>query len=289
MNQIPYWLSLVSALMAALAGIVYGRRLHARGFSIAARIRVRDCPLLPVAMLLFVALHVATATLLQNPQIGWHLPVMMEYHLTAGMSVLKVAFVTFAMAAVTAAGFAERHASRGMLLFATVIAVLIVDGLAHHSARPNLEPIRDHRKDGVILQSTSSTCAAAAGANIATFLGVPVSEARMVALMHTTWAGTSPAQAIYGFRALGLAARKVEVEDLALEHVEAPAILLVNVGAEPDAHAVAYMGRSEAGFEIWDPGGGKVIWDAEMVRTRWHGRAIEVSRQGTAEAPDGVE
>lgn len=289
MNQISLWLSLLSALTAAVAGVAYGRRLHARGFSIVARLRVRDCPLIPVAMLLFVALHVATATLLQNPQIGWHLPLVLEYHLTAGMWLLKVVFITFAMAAVTAAGFRERHAWRRTLFIGTVAAVLIVDGLARYSARPNLDPIEDRRKDGVILQSTASTCAAAAGANIATSLGVPVSEARMVELMHTTWAGTSPAQAIYGFRALGLHARKVEVEDLALERVQAPAILLVNVGIELDAHAVAYMGRSDGGFEIWDPGGGKTIWNAEMVKSRWHGRAIEVSREGPEGAPDGVE
>jgi len=276
-NQLPIWLSVLSALLAAGAGFLYGRRLHGRAFSIAARIRVRDCPLLPVAMLLFVGLHVATATLLQYPSIGWHLPVPIEYYLTASMTALKIGFVAFAMMAVTVAGFLERHPSRVLLLIASVAAVVTVDGLARRAARPNLEPLQARESEGVILQSTSSTCAAAAGATIATSLGIPASEERMVELMNTTWAGTSPAQIIYGLRAVGLAAKKVEIDGRDLNEVSPPAILLVNFGDQRDGHAVAYMGPNGDQFNIWDPGPGRSLWTREVVESRWEGRAIEVS------------
>ena len=82
-------------------------------------------------------------------------------------------------------------------------------------------------------------------------------QARMVELLYTTGAGTSPAQMVYGFRALGLEATKVQHADRDLAKVNPPAILLVDVGDEPDAHVVAYMGRKGDLFEIWYPGSGR--------------------------------
>lgn len=276
MNEIPIWLSLLAVVIASLLGFVYGKRLHVRGFDIAARIRVSDCPLIPVALLLFVAVHVVTSTVLGKPQIGWPLPVFVEYHLTAALWVLKVAFVTFGMSSVTVAGFLQGHSSRWTLLIFSIAAIVTVETLARQSARPNLGMIEAREADGVILQTNPSTCAAASAANIARHFGIDATEARMVDLLHTTWAGTSPAQIIYGFRALGLEARKVQYLDRDLAKVNPPAVLLVDVGEEPDAHAVAYMARKGDLFEIWDPNGGRRDVPLGTIQQRWRGRAIEV-------------
>ena len=276
MNEVPLWLSVLAVGAASLLGFLYGKRLHARGFDIAARISVSDCPLIPVALLLFVVVHVGTSTLLGNPRIGWPLPVFIEYHLTGALWVLKVAFVTFGMSSVTVAGFLQGHGSRWTLLIFSIAAIVTVEGLARYSARPNLEEMTVRESDGVVLQSNSSTCAAAACANIARHFGFDANEARMVALLHTTGAGTSPAQMVYGFRALGLEATKVQHADRDLAKVNPPAILLVDVGDEPDAHAVAYMGRKGDLFEIWDPGSGRGEVPLGTIQQRWRGRAIEV-------------
>lgn len=278
MNEIPLWLSAVAAVAAGLLSVVYGKRLHARGFSISARIRVADCPLIPAAMLLFVALHVVTSTLLGNPQFGWPLPVFIEYYLAAAMWSLKISFVAFGMGSVAAAGFLEKHPSRVSLIVLTVLAVITVEGLARYSARPHLGEILARESEGVILQTNPSTCAAASAANIARRFGIDATESSMAGLLHTTWAGTSPAQIVYGLRRLGLEAKKVQQPDRDLSRVTPPAILLVDVGNEPDAHAVAYMGRVGDLFEIWDPGSGRSVVPLGTIQQRWRGRAIEVSR-----------
>lgn len=276
MNEIPIWLSVLVVAAASLLGLLYGKRLHAQGFNISARISVKESPLIPIALLLFVAVHVATSTLLGNPQIGWPLPVFVEYYLTATMWLLKLAFVTFGMGAVTVAGFLQRHASRWTLLALSVGAVATVEILARHSARPRLGEIEARESNGAILQTNPSTCAAASAANIARYFGLAASEAEMVKMLHTTWAGTSPAQIVYGFRALGLEARKVQYPDRDLAKVVPPAVLLVDVGTEPDAHAVAYMGRIGELFEIWDPSSGRSTVPLSTIQERWRGRAIEV-------------
>lgn len=278
MNELPLWLSAIAVAMASLLGYAYGKRLHARGFDIAARIRVADCPFIPIALLLFVAVHVGTSTVLGNPQIGWPLPVFVEYHLTTTLWMLKVAFVTFGMISVTVAGFLQGHRSRWALLVFSIAAIVTVESLARHSARPNLGVIEARESDGVILQTNPSTCAAAAVANIARHYGIDATEATMVELLHTTWAGTSPAQMVYGFRALGLAARKVQYLDRDLAKVNPPAVLLVDVNVEPDAHAIVYMARKGDLFEIWDPNGGRRDVPLGTIQQRWRGRAIEVSQ-----------
>lgn len=280
MNEIPLWLSVVAALVAGFLSFLYGKRLNARGFSVSARIRISDCPLIPIAMLLFVALHVITSALLGNPQTVWPLPVFLEYYLTPALWLLKVGFVAFGMGSVATAGFLEMHPSRVSLLVLCLLAVATVEGLARYSARPNLGKLEARESEGVILQSNASTCAAASAANIARHFGIPASEASMVELMHTTWAGTSPAQIIYGLRHLGLDAQKVQSPDRDLSRVAPPAVLLVDVGEEPDAHAVAYMGRVGDRFEIWDPGSGRSEDTLAAIQQRWRGRAIEVSHPG---------
>lgn len=278
MNEIPIWLSLLAVASASMLGFAYGKRLHARGFDIAARIRFSDCPLIPVALLLFVLLHVVTSTVLGNPQIAWPLPVFLEYHLTAALWVLKVAFVAFGMSSVTVAGFLQGHSSRWALLVFSTAAILTVEGLARYSTQPNLGVIEAREAEGVVLQTNPSTCAAASVANIARHFGIEATEARMVELLHTTWAGTSPAQIVYGFRAMGLEARKVQHEHRDLAKVNPPAVLLVDVGEEPDAHAIAFIARKGDRFEIWDPIGGRSDLPLDTIQQRWRGRAIEVRK-----------
>lgn len=278
MLELPYSIAILVALLAALCGVRYGSILHARGFRLTGQVRVRDCPLIPVCLLLFVALHVATGTITADPTIGWALPVALEYYLTGIMWVLKSAFAAFGLSAVVAVGFFQRSRLwRPLALFA-IAALLFMDGLTRLAVQPFVGEVRHTVRDGVILQTTPSTCAAASAANIAGRFGMAATEADMVRHLNTTWAGTSPAQLVFGFRSLGLQAQKVYIPERDLRQVKAPAILLVEMGGEPDAHAVAYMGSLGDRFEIWDPNGGRKFVSGADAAVFWQGRAIEVYR-----------
>ncbi len=88
--------------------------------------------------------------------------------------------------------------------------------------------------------------------------------------------GPTPAQMLYGIRALGLGARKTESPAHRLGDVSPPAVLLVRLGPEPDAHAVAYLGRDGDTYRIVDPVSGLQVHTQESFENRWDGRAIEV-------------
>jgi predicted double-glycine peptidase len=284
MNEIPYWLSLLAALAAINIGYRYGQRLHRHGFDLSAKISVNECPLIPAALLLFVLLQVCASTLLRDPRLGWALPVTIEYHLTPAFWLLKVAFVAFAMSAIATVSLLQRHVLRWGIVVFTLVVVVAVEGLNRWAALPHLGEIASGMRDGVIIQTNESTCAAAASANIARQFGIEATEADMVELLHTTWAGTSPAQIVYGFRRLGLEATKVYHADADLAKVTAPAILLIDAGGEPDAHAVAYMGRVGTLFDVWDPAHGRLALPLEAVHQRWRGRAIEVRQKAPTQA-----
>ena len=267
MLELPIILSMVTAVVAATLGMRYGRTLHNRGVALTGHLRVRDLPLIPVSLLIVVAVHILTATLTGTPRFGWALPIFFEYYLIPVLWVMKLFFAAFAMAAIVMVGWIQQHKYRlGLLLF-SMIAIMVIDTLTRRSVQPNLGAVEDKRLNGVILQTNPSTCAAASAANIARRFGMDLTEADMVKRLNTTWAGTSPAQIVYGFRSLGLEARKVAIADCNLDRVQPP---------EPDAHAVAYMAKRSEGYEIWDPNSGKLLLNDTQIRLRWQGRGVEV-------------
>jgi hypothetical protein len=274
--ELHYGLSILTILIAAVLGIVYGGTLYRRGFELTGHVSVRDCPLIPVGLILMVVAHVVTSTVTGRPQLGWALPVPVEYYLSPLLWAAKLFFAAFSMAAIASVGFRQRYPMRVPLALFCVVVLVAIDGLARRAAQPNLAEIRHKEKGGVILQTNGSTCAAATAANIARIYDIDGTEAEMVERLHTSWAGMSPAQLVYGFRALGLSARKVSRINRDLDGVNPPAVLLVAILDEPDAHAVADVGREGDSFVIWNPNGGAQLWDAEKVISRWGGRAIEV-------------
>ena len=279
MITLPIVISFLVVLSAGTLGAGYGRSLFVRGFRLAGTVRVRDCPLIPICLLLLVTVQILTSTVTGDPRIGWALPLFLEYYLTPVLWVLKLFFSAFALAAIAMVGFLERHRIRFPLIVFSVVIVVIIDILIRVSAQPNLGDLSDRERNGIVFQSNPSTCAAATAANIARSFGIDVNEADMIARLHTTWVGTSPAQLVYGFRSLGLEARKVFHRDRDLSKVNPPAVLLVEAGGEPDAHAVAYMRRAGHEFEILDPSGGLRVVSGEKIGALWGGRAIEVRRQ----------
>ena len=283
MTQLPWYLGLVVAGLAALLGRAYGQRLHARGITLSNQLNIRDVPLLPLALLAFVGTIVLYNLTMNNPHWSWYIPVALEYISQPAMWAMELFFVLFSMIAITTLAWHTRKPlGIGLLLFALFVGATVEGLLRHHSA-PRLGDMHHRVSDGMIRQTTGSTCAAASCANIATYYGIEKTEADMAALLGTTWNGTSPSQMVYGLRSLGIDARKVTIAPDQIASIQVPAVLLIQFGDKPDGHAVAYMGMDDGLAEIWDPQGGIQFKAPQELAEQWLGHAIENQRSPSLE------
>lgn len=279
MLTLPPVVSLLTVLLMIPGALWYGRHLYRRGITFTRKTSVREMPLIPVLVLLYIACVVAGNLIIAHPQWGWYMPLAVEYYTLPALWVFRIIFLAFALFTGVALAWLSRR-PLGVTLACVTLAILVLsDGLSRYVSQPFLGDFRRSVKDGVILQSTASTCAAASCANIATQLGLPKTEEEMAAQLHTTWNGTFPAQMVYGMRALGFEATKKNVPDCDIRKVTPPAVLLVAVGGEFDSHAVAFMGMVEGNAEIWDPVGGKRNDKPEDLAERWGGHAIEIGKR----------
>lgn len=276
METLPVPAALLCILVAAWLGRRYGKRLYARGFTLTGHIRLRECPLIPVAILAFIGVYAGLDFIVSKPQITWNVPTPVMYYLIPSLWAAKVLLVTFVCSAVATVPLLQKTRTRhAMLLIATTI-VVTVEVLARVTHQPHLPELKVRERDGVILQSSAVTCAAAAGANAARALGVELTEAEVAKAMGTTWAGTAPSQVIYGMRRLGFEARKVNIRTRDIREVSPPAILLVEFGTEADGHAVALMGFDGDAAIIFNPNSGRQVHTPESLKQIWDGRAIEI-------------
>lgn len=279
MLALPYGLAACTVAVAAAFGIAYARRLHRRGVTLHEELRTRDYPLIPLTVLVFIAVLAAAHLATTQPEWMWRMPLLLDYYYRPLFWALKLAFAAFPLSAGTYLAFSNRNRARVAVLLFSVAAVAAMESQMRIMHRPYLGEIKDARTpEGIIIQSHGSTCAAATCANIARRFGRDFNEADMIRLLNTSWEGTSPGQIVYGLRAMGLDAQKVTSPTRNLADITPPAVVLVDVGGEPDAHAVAYVARDGDRFEIWNPQSGRVMMTAEQLREQWRGHAIEVRR-----------
>ena len=160
-------------------------------------------------------------------------------------------------------------------------AAVVLGGLAFSIAgwrlNTGIADSLEHRTtaDGVVLQSTGSSCAAATLSNVASQYGIELSERSAARALGTTALGTSPGQMRYALHHLGIEYRCLNERYSGISQIQPPAMLFVDhpaVGSE--GHVVAYFGRSGSDYEIWDPLVGKTFWSEEKVREVWHGNGI---------------
>jgi len=107
-----------------------------------------------------------------------------------------------------------------------------------------------------------------------------LTEESAARLLGTTTAGTSRGQMRFALHQLGIPFEERNDPRLTPAELPAPALLMVDhpaVGRE--GHMVMYAGRSEGGYEIWDPLTGRVEWSEREARSRWHGRAFSCPRE----------
>ena len=279
MELFPPAISLALAALAIWTGLRQGERLRARGFTPRQQLHWRDLPGAS-ALIPLVILVVPPLLLLRNyPQWYWYFP--LEVQLRASGIIWTLVLCSFFHIAGIIGGLV-RPRGRFQALSATFALLILASG-AEYGVRlspflqpPKLGPARV--SDGVILQTTDSTCAAASLANVATHLDMPHTEADMAALMGTTAFGTDIAQVYGGLRRLGLRGNAVLVQDRDYHALHSPAILFVDYGNEPLGHAICYMGEKDGRAEIWNPQGGKSFQTQQQLAGSWRGHAMEVLR-----------
>lgn len=177
----------------------------------------------------------------------------------------------------TALAFARRHRQRWLL----TIAVLLLHLTIGVSAFRYLAPIAPSlgpglTRDGVVLQTTGSTCGAATLANVARRFGISLDERAAAELLLTSRAGTSRGAIRYALEELGMPFRTLRPGPTpSLARLPPPAILFVDHPAlGRESHVVAFMGGEEGRYEIWDPLVGKAEWDESTASAMWHGNGI---------------
>lgn len=157
---------------------------------------------------------------------------------------------------------------------------------------------RDYWKNGVCLQTSQSSCSAAAAATLLTAHGIPASETEMARLCFTRSAKGTTWLGLYRGLKLKTAGTEWDVEVLQWNLAELQAgsqdasIISVrldphpgidprfeqNWGWEPGVqHAVVLFGFHPDGrIEMGDPSVGREFWNEHSLRELWHGDCMRL-------------
>ncbi len=275
MGPSPIYVDILLALFVAGLGAAYAHRLFRKGVRLNAPDAPRQAKGLVVAGLGFIFGNAVFLPLKEFPSVAWYLPILIEYYLTPLGWSIELSLMTFAIAGISMLSFLEHHRARWILIGMSLVFFICAESLFQNYARDVVPDMGNQRvsPDGLLLQTTGSTCAPTACANVARFFGKEIGEKEMAELLGTKEHGTSPAQIIHGMRKLGFACKKRHIRNNDLAQLHAPAILLVNWSNEVDGHVVVYNGMKDGKAEIWDPVSGKNKMDVDFLRAcfkRYH-------------------
>jgi hypothetical protein len=212
---------------------------------------VHQAPHLWIVAPLPLLLLFAHAFLHNRTDLQWRLPFWLQYYYATLSWALVTGTISYLFSLAATVHHLNRHPQRRQLLAAGVLLILAIQVYAFQIILPDPPEIRDEivSPDGIILQSTPSTCVPASAANVARLLGLNVTERQMAGLCGTDVDGTSPAELVMAMRALGLRERKVIVNDVGPEALDPPAVIFLR----GDTHATAFVRRRQGIAEVWDP------------------------------------
>ncbi len=278
MLALPVWINVAVVIGSALAGVWDGRRLRRRNPGITVERVLGRAPYLYALAVTLAVMVGAHLVLDMRPDLSWHLPEWLQLYYTAIAWGTILAAFSFLFSLGLWFAFIDRHAERFKLAVASVLLLVAVHVAQWQFTRPIAGQLFEKiSADGIILQSSDASCAAASGANIAHELGVETTERAMAERFGTTAMGTSAAQVIHGFAAIDITCVRREIDACGLNELAAPAMLFVDhpvIG--PESHAL-FM-RARAGErEVWDPLGGRI--SLESLCSRWRGRALACRRR----------
>ncbi len=266
------------SVAATLAGGGIGRRLAARGITAENALKGRQVG----AYLVLLAAGGATALLYYAPKIPG-LPSTPILYAEAAVWPMVQGFAAMALGFLIGlewSGRGERKRLVTMVGGAAVLALAV--GFLFYRSLPLERALGAPRSvDGVVMQTTSYTCAPAAIATIVRVLrgDTTVTERTVVALAGTSRGGTTALAEIRAMRRLGLAprfARRLSPESLvaagryALLHVNEPVV------ATTVRHAVALLAVDARNrtITIGNPLYGRQVKPWSELRDYWMGEAV---------------
>jgi len=276
-------LIVLSGAVAAL-GAIAGRRLAARGITAENALKGRQVG----AYLVLVAAGGATALLYYAPKIPG-LPATPVLYAEAAVWPVVQAFAALALGFLIGLEWSGRRDRRRLVTMVAGAAVLaLAVGFLFYRSLPLERSLGAPRSvDGVVMQTTSYTCAPAAIATIVRALrgDTTVTESTVVALAGTSRSGTTALAEIRAMRRLGLAprfARSLAPESLAaagryaLLHVNEPVVTTTV------RHAVALLAVDTRNrtITIGNPLYGRQVKPWSALRDYWLGEAVFVDAAG---------
>lgn len=277
MVAVPIGINICILMLSISLGYIEGRRLVARLPELTLQTLLSQVRYLKIGLPLFMIALVAIQGTLFQPSVAWQLPLAIAYSQTAiAWAILQLVLTWVFSTVVTIAYLTHAPSRLGYIMMGTLV-VIIIQSIQWGLTRP-VAPHLTHvvTPDGVILQSSGESCAAATGANIVNALGLSATEPDMARLFGTARGqGTSAAQVIRDMRQLGIVTEKHSLAHGSPQGLPAPAMLFVDhpdVG--PEAHAVAFMGMSQGQAEIWDPLVGQLFLSPASLQAIWPGRAL---------------
>ncbi|HUW59546.1 MAG TPA: cysteine peptidase family C39 domain-containing protein [Candidatus Bathyarchaeia archaeon] len=282
MKPLPVPFDVVVMVVSTVLGALYGRRLYKRGLRLSLKTDARQARLLTIVCPSAICVCFAFMFAENYPRIFWYLPPSVDYH---GIRVAWAVILLTVGLMFGAVGYLAGKQSR-RAVWAVLVGCAVVFGVGEWAIQnsifftmPEMQSSRID-ENGVVRQTSGSTCAAAACANVARAYGVKKTEREMVDLLGSTDNGTSTGQIIYGMRRLGFECRKRRIIDGDFTTLNAPALLFVTFGNLPLGHAVSYMGCKDGKAEIWNPQSGKQFLTREQLSQIWLGHAVEVRKAG---------
>jgi hypothetical protein len=212
---------------------------------------------------------------ISNQNLLWKTPVEIEIRIpTALWTLILFPMSYFGTIAVVVAHRCQD--SRKKSLLTAIPVLLIAFGSIHWSRQRTIADELTHVTDpnGIILQSSGVSCAAASAANILNQFGMKKTEAELATILGTTATGTSSGQVIAGLRRIKIGCRRASFDSP--EEIPFPAMLFVDDPvAGPESHAVALVSRTTGGVcEVWDPLDGRHEMTPEKLRKIWHGKTL---------------
>ena len=267
----------VLQVVAILLGAVFAVRSVRGRSDVTLETAHRDVPWLrPVMLGCFVACLASLAPVLSD-RVCQRLPLAMQGAASLVFWSALLASFGFLSGVSWAVAVRTRHEQGRALLFAAVLLNVALGVVYARSNAPIAGELEERTTtDGVILQTSGGSCAAASVANVLGRFGTIVTERQIAQHLGTTRFGTSPGEMRRTLAAFGVSVSTLDGDARDLLEVRPPAILFVDhpsVGSE--GHAVAYFGPDGDGFEIWDPLVGKRRWASARVWEVWHGAGIE--------------
>lgn len=272
----------VFSLVGLLLGVVLGRELARRGLT-ADTVLARRQKQLYVVLVGLAALGFAFYTLGRPGHRGSWVPVAIMLYIEHFLWPLVAGVAGFGIGLVARLEWPGRRERKrlGNLVVGPGVLAAALAFIAYNSWPVTSMLGAAALRDGVVMQTTSYTCAPAAIATLARFSGfdTAATERRMIALTRTDRHGTSTLQEMRAMRALGMAPRfeaGLEVQDLAASAV--PALLHVDepVGSTTIRHAVALLTVDGAAREVvlGNPLYGRQVRRFDQMRGYWMGEAV---------------